>query len=376
MPPKLLMVVRPVAGGMWRHVLTLIDGLAGEYEIVVGCPNDLELRRDLDERGITHRVVGIPARISPASDARAVGALRRLFAHERPALVHAHGFHAGLLVSAAHRRRRGTARVCTLHTMAVPPGARWVRRLSYGILQGWLVRSTPHVIAVSAAVKNALPGGRDASNVSVIANGLAKGAVEPTMDLGAARSELGINGGAKVVGCVARLAPEKGVDDFLRMARIVADEEPSTVFAVVGDGPERPGLDVLVDELGLRERVRFVGRHFPAADFMQTFAVTVVPSRSEGQSLAAIESLFAGKPIVAAAVGGLTEVVTPDVGRLVPPGDPTALARAVAELLDSGEAQRMGERGRLRAGTRYTSENMVDRTKRVYEAALGKGGTK
>ena len=374
MAPKLMIVMRPVAGGMWEHLLTLLDGLDDEYEPVVCCQDDPEQLRLLASRSVRARVVPMPGHIRPFADARAARLLRRAIIEEQPAIVHSHGFHAGLLTALVAPFAGRPPHVCTLHNMAVQPGSGLARRLLYGFLQWLLVVLTPRVITVSEAVRNALPTGRRARNIIVISNGIDPRRVRPAMSADEARRQLDLDGTEPVVGCVARLAVEKGVDDFVRMAGRLTESRPEMAFVLVGDGPMRKTLQALGAELGLGDRMRFVGEHFPAVDFMQVFDVTVIPSILEGQSLAAIESLFLGKPVVCTEVGGLAEVVTPEVGRLVRPRHPEDLARAVCEVLDSGQASRMGARGRDLARSCFTAEKMVARTKDVYRKVTAATG--
>lgn len=369
MAPKLVLVMRPTAGGMWQHLLTLLDGLGDTFEPVVCCQDDAKQLETLADRAVAARVVPLPARIEPVADIRAARLLRRIIRQERPSLVHSHGFHAGLVTSAVLPFAGRAPHVCTLHSMAVPPTAGRALRAVYRVLQRLLVASTSRIIAISEAVRHALPGGERARKIIVISNGVDPRQIARTMTSDEARAALGVDG-KHVVGCVARLAPEKGVDDFVRMAAIASKADPSLAFVIVGDGPERARLEDLAEALSLRGRVTFAGKHFPASDFIQLFDITVVPSVSEGQSLVAMESMFLGTPVVATEVGGLGEVVTPEAGKLVPPRQPEALARAVGDMLESDQVARMGARGKEIADQRFTSRRMIEETRRVYEEML------
>ena len=134
---------------------------------------------------------------------------------------------------------------------------------------------------------------------------------------------------------VGRLVPIKDVPTFLRAARIVPRSAAEARFALVGDGEERPALESLCRELGLDGKVTFFGWKRDLAAVYGDLDVVVNASRNEGTPVALIEALAAARPVVATRVGG-----TPDLlgegerGRLVPPGEPEALARAVLETLD------------------------------------------
>jgi glycosyltransferase involved in cell wall biosynthesis len=171
-----------------------------------------------------------------------------------------------------------------------------------------------------------------------------------------------------LVGAVARLAPQKGILEFIRAARLVADAHPSVAFALAGDGPLMPEAVALRRELGLERQLHLIGHSEGVKDFIASLDLLVVPSLSEGSSVVAMEAMALGKPVVATAVGGVPEVVSGgETGVLVQPGDAQALADGMLELLrDPARAQEMGERGRQRAVREFDVSDMVEKTKAVY----------
>jgi glycosyltransferase involved in cell wall biosynthesis len=131
---------------------------------------------------------------------------------------------------------------------------------------------------------------------------------------------------------VGRISRDKGVDVLLEaIALLPADVELRLVGAIAGDLDPR----VEAERLGIAERVR-VDPEMPQAELAEVYAggaCTVLPSRHEGFGIVLVESLLVGRPVVGSDTGGIREIVRPDVGRLVPPGDPRALKRAIAEVL-------------------------------------------
>ena len=117
--------------------------------------------------------------------------------------------------------------------------------------------------------------------------------------------------------------------------------------------------------------MEFLGFRDDVPALLAQAAVVVVPSRSEGLGLSALEAMAAGKPVVASAVGGLREVVIhEETGLLVPPEDPAALAAALKSLLSAPErARKMGEAGRARVETEFDVEVMREKTRAVWEEA-------
>jgi glycosyltransferase involved in cell wall biosynthesis len=179
-------------------------------------------------------------------------------------------------------------------------------------------------------------------------------------------------GKGPLIGRVARLQPEKGIDTFLRAAARVAPLFPEASFLVVGDGPLMEELVALSERLGLGRRVHFLGYRSDARAIIGLLDVLVVSSLSDGAPLVVLEAMGAGVPVVASAVGGIPEQIRHDgEGLLVPPGDPVALSDALLCLLrDPAYARRLGEAGRRRAVSEFGYAILLRRVEAVYRAAL------
>ncbi|HWF49003.1 MAG TPA: glycosyltransferase [Solirubrobacteraceae bacterium] len=134
---------------------------------------------------------------------------------------------------------------------------------------------------------------------------------------------------------VARLSGEKGIDDLLRAVAALRDQGKPATLEIVGDGPDRAGLEALAREFGVADRVRFSGfiphgpRLVAALDGADVF---VLPSRSEGLPHSLVEAMARALPVVATAIGGIPAFLRGGEGVVVPVGDPEALAAALAEL--------------------------------------------
>ena len=139
--------------------------------------------------------------------------------------------------------------------------------------------------------------------------------------------------------CPARLAPIKGHGDLLRAAaRLVARGIPFELW-LAGEGPERAAIEHRIGEGGLGERVRLLGT-VPHAELLGIYRdgradCVVLPSLHEGLSVALVEAMAYGVPVVATRVGGVPELLEDGAGLLVPPGDADALAEALARVLGS-----------------------------------------
>ncbi len=167
----------------------------------------------------------------------------------------------------------------------------------------------------------------------------------------------------------------KRADLFVRAAALARPRCPDARWQLIGDGHLRPGLEALAQELGVADRVDFLGRQDNVADCLRGAAVGVNCSDSEGFSNAVLEYMLAGCAVVATAIGGNSELVRDGVdGRLVPVGDADALAAAVAGVLGDPEGRRqMVVTARRRVEEEYAWVSCVGRTEGLYGEFLGSG---
>jgi glycosyltransferase involved in cell wall biosynthesis len=172
---------------------------------------------------------------------------------------------------------------------------------------------------------------------------------------------------ARVLLCVCRLEPQKGVDVAIRALA----EIPGAHLVVLGEGPQRAALEQLARELDVPAYLP--GRVPDVAAWLRRASVLVHPVRWEGFGLALLEAMLASLPVVATHVSSIPEIVADEeTGVLVPPDDASALAGAVNRVLeDPGD---YGERGRARARAEFSVAKMADRTLAVYETALNRTG--
>ena len=201
-----------------------------------------------------------------------------------------------------------------------------------------------------------------ASKIEVVTNGVAAAPPRPRDE--ALRRELGGAPGRPLVLLVARLEQQKGIDVLLRAA---VDVDAS--FAVAGDGAERAELERRAVELGVADRVRFLGRRTDVGELLAAADVFALPSRYEGTSLALLEAMAAGKPVVATAIGGNDEIVEDGrTGLLVPAEDPRALAAALARLAgDAATAAALGAAARAEVERRFSWDAVAARVGAIYE---------
>ncbi|MCW3490103.1 glycosyltransferase family 4 protein [Dethiobacter alkaliphilus] len=360
--PRILTVVRPAEGGIRAHIKTLVQELHEDFSFSVVCPP--EQSADFKEYGCEVVPVPMRAAVHPLHDLRALMQMHKNLKNGSYSLVHAHGFKAALLARPvagySHTPCLVTVHGDFAHAASSPlaPVYRWVEAVFAGWATGyitvadWLAEELQAVYSV------------DGERIAVIPNGIRFPAVPQA---GNAKDVLPFSSAAVVIGTVARLAPQKGIEYFIKAAALLSKIKPDLRFVVVGDGPQRRVLELLSRNLGLTNKLYFAGARQNVADFLAGFTVFVQPSVSEGQGITALEAMAAGCPVVASAVGGLRELIRHgDNGLLVPPGEPQALAGAVNRLLgDELLRASLAQQG-LAVARRYSVAEMVNRTRALY----------
>jgi glycosyltransferase involved in cell wall biosynthesis len=171
---------------------------------------------------------------------------------------------------------------------------------------------------------------------------------------------------------VANLRPEKDHETLIAAADLLSADFPDVEFQIVGDGPRRSELEALVRSRRLDDRVSFLGHREDVGRLLSEASIFALPSRSEAFPNGAIEAMAAGLPVVASAVGGLLDLIEHGrTGLLIEPGNPTALADALRQLLtNQTAAARIGEHARAHVQQRYSFERMVKAFEDLYLAGL------
>lgn len=197
----------------------------------------------------------------------------------------------------------------------------------------------------------------------------------PEEDIQSARRTIGIDRSARVIGVVSRLRHEKGLDLVIRSLGYLVDLE-NVHLVIAGTGPEERVLRLLAASSSVP--VHFTGHQHNVPVWLRAADVIVIPSRRESFGRVVLESMAAGRPVVAARTGGLAEaVVDGETGTLVPPGDEPALASAIREMLaDPALGNRRGEAGRKRFLARYTIPHMATARIQAWQRSLDAEGAR
>ncbi|MER3409109.1 MAG: hypothetical protein C4306_03180 [Thermoleophilia bacterium] len=348
-------------GGSERHLLTLLPALAerGVEASFLGLDDPAgdphPFYAELERAAVPFFRLPCPRDLDPLLAVRVPRLLRAL----RPDIVHTHLVHADVYGALA----RGPRLVSTKHN----PDP--FRAGPFRYVERALARRADRLIAISQAVRDFLleQVGLPAARIEVVPYGL-DSLPRPWGE----NPRLALPPRARLLLCVCRLAPQKGVDTAIRALARLRRWQPAAVLVVLGEGPERSRLQRLAGELGLDQALFLPGRVGDVAAFYRRAEVVVHPARWEGFGLAMLEAMLAGKPVVASRAGSAPElVVDGETGILVPPDDPLALAEALAALLaDPQRAALYGHAGRERARRQLSVARMADRTLGIYERVL------
>jgi glycosyltransferase involved in cell wall biosynthesis len=379
-------------GGAERCLLSLAAGLdRGRFRPAALVGSEGPLTMMLTEAGVSTETVALPAglrrlsryhanrgwraRVLPWVEAPGYWRrLRQAGGRYEPRLIHSNGLKMHMW-SAALARGWGARLLWHLHDFP-PPG------LALRLLRGGSGRcglAVANSAAVARAYAERVP--ELGAKLRVVPNGVAAERMRDG-DRQAFRERWGLGGGDFVIGMIAIFAPWKGQEVFLQAARQARAKAPGLRFLLVGDdvydtaghGGRRRELEALARELDLAEAVRFTGYCEQVVDAYAALDVLVHASTApEPFGRTAIEAMAAGVPVIAAAAGGMVEVVEDGrSGRLTPPGDAGALAQAMLELHRNTELRRTLAAGGLRRVGECFSEAAVARQMaHCYEELLG-----
>ncbi len=366
-----LQVVEALEGGVRRHLRDLVSALdpaSFRCELAVSrgrepLGGDAELA-GYAARGVTVHELPMRRGIAPASDLANLLRLVRLVRRVRPEVIHAHSSKAGVLARLAGAFC-GVPVVYTPHAFAflMADGARR-RRLYRGLERACAGRTAVLLAVSSEEVREAARLGYAAARVRLIPNGVRLD------DPGPVRTR---ESGELTVGFFGRLTGQKAPDLFLEAAAEVLSHLPQTRFRVCGGGVLEAAVRARAAALGVEGRFSLEGEYpqGEAVARMREVDVVAVPSRWEGCPYVVLEAWQAGVPVVAAAVGGVPDLIRDGHdGLLVPPESVEALSDALLRLLrEAGLRRRLAEAGRASVAGRGLAE-MAEAVADAYRAAV------
>jgi len=360
--PRVLHLIETGGPGGAERVLTSLSlalGATGEFRSAVGLLKDGWVAQELRRSGETPVLFQLRRPLDPAL----LWALVRHLRQAQVDLVHAHEFtmnvYGGVAAALA-----GVPAVGTVHGRGYYADAgRRIAALKLAARLGLVL------VAVSSDIQHFLADTIGLAGVRLIPNGI--DVERPASgDRARGRAALGLAPATPVIGAIGNLYPVKGHAILLRA---VANLSVPAHIVIAGRGEEEEALRREAAALGLGDRLHLLGFRDDVPDLLAAFDIYALPSFSEGQSLALIEAMAAGRPIVATAVGGNPELLDAGAptGLLVPPGEPAALAAALGGLLaDPAAAERLGAAARARARAEFSLAVMLGRYRALYAERL------
>ena len=241
------------------------------------------------------------------------------------------------------------------------------------VLGRWLDRWTALTIGNSAAVKDYLVDkGIAADKLQVVYNGVDPRRFQQPTTVEETKESLGIPFHHAVVGMLARLEPQKDPATFIQAAALVSQKIADVSFLIIGGGSLKSQLEQQVQQLGLSDRVVFAGPRRDVPQLLAICDVSALSSLKEGMSNTIMETMAAGKPMVATNVGGNPElIVDAETGFIVPTRDPGALADKLVRMLsDRDVAAQMGRRAKARIMEKFSVQSLVKKTEQIYDSLV------
>lgn len=378
------LITRFEAGAGGNTLLSAVGMDPRRYEVWIAGGPDGPMWERAERDGIrTVRIPGLRREVAPVADLAALLRLIRLLRRERFGIVHVHEAKADVLGRVAAFLSRTPIVVVTLHgrdpwwpapdgsrtqlRQVMPRGLRtflFVERRLRSITHGFVAVS-PSVARDAVLARVAAPGRTDVAPSAVDLDDI------PEDTDGSVRTELGIPARAPLVGTVGRLDAQKAPLDFVRMAAKVSERHPDARFVMVGEGELAEEARALADRLGVA--LLLPGFRPDAARIASAFDVYVVSSLYEGVGRGVTEAMASGRPVVATAVDGVVDLVSPGAtGLLAPARAPEELAEGVCWMLEHPvEAAEIGAQARERVRLLFTRERMCAVLDEVYSQLLG-----
>ena len=368
-----ILMVEPfqTMGGEEQVVLSLIRHLDHSlFDIELICNSEGPLVEDLKRLGIPLHFVDIYGKWNW----NAVPKIYRIMKRGSFHLIHGHNSFAGLFTRIAVRLHGRTPIVWTDHLLP-HQHHRWTmksRFLSslYTIPFSFLERLTDQIVFVSQSALEMRRNINPAPRIStiVIRNGVSIDYNEFQKRRVEFRREIGASPDTFLLGNVTRLKWQKGVDCFLKAMKILFPQFENMMGVVVGEGPDEREFHRMAEDLGLGDKLKFIGPVQDITGVVPGFDIAVLPSLFEGLSITLLEYMAGGLPIIASDIPNNREVIGDnEAGMLFKVGDETALAEAIVSLYKQPEIrQKLASEAKIRYLERFTVDTMVSRYSQLY----------
>jgi glycosyltransferase involved in cell wall biosynthesis len=308
--------------------------------------------------------------IRPVWDLGGLIRLHKFLKKEPYHIVHTHTSKAGFVGRLAARLAGVPVIIHTAHGFAFHEGSPALVRVIYSSLERIASRWCDRIVTVSEFHRTwAIELGMcNAQQIIAIPNGIAEVGRNRKIGLTELRRELGAQDGGLVILCMARLAADKGLEYLIEAATTLPRTGRRLQIVIAGDGPARDRLEQLAVNLKVTDRVKFLGFREDVGDLLAASDLVVLPSLREGLSISLLESMAAGKPIIATSIGSQREVASrAEMAELVRPASAPALSEAIVRLAENPALMaRLGANARTVYESYYTENRMLRSYRQLY----------
>lgn len=350
-------------GGSKKHLLQLLANSPVEAELLL--LTEGAFAEDARKAGIPVTVVQQNSRLDRSAPRKILMVLKK----GGFSIVHSHGARANFLIDSVYKKL-GMPWFITVHSDPTLDFLHQPKPLAkvFTILNQRAMRRADHLFAVSEKFKDMLiQMGVEPKKITPVFNGINFHETLPGFDKRAIRKALDTEEGEFVFAIVARLHPVKGHDILLNAFSQI--ERPCKLW-VIGEGSLREKLSEQAAELGISERVQFLGARNDVDQLLYAADVSLLTSHSESFPLVLLESADMATPVIATNVGGVPALVDPGkTGWIIEPGRADALKHVMEKAIDA-DTQEMGSMLRSFAKENFSNENLQREIQRVYSAVM------
>lgn len=339
-----------ISGDLWAgaevQMYTLITSLKTVPELNVSAVvlNEGKLAAKLRDAGLEVSVI----EESKNGFFRILNLLKKALEDKEIDILHTHRYKENIFGALLKKSSTVQHLVQTVHGISEPfKGIKMLKARFYSFLNLYYTKKYfDKVQTVSFDIQNELSKKIDPDRLVTIHNAIDPANITVTRATNEIRKELGIGNNQPIIGTAGRMVPVKGYNVFLDMAEIILAEIPEARFLLVGDGPLKKDLESKAKEMGLGNRVMFLGFRDDITDIINCLDIFVISSYHEGIPMVLLEAMALKKAIVATAVGGINEIIEKDIsGLLVNSGDALALAEACIKILNNNNTRNRLESG-------------------------------
>ncbi|WP_369601170.1 glycosyltransferase family 4 protein [Hahella sp. SMD15-11] len=347
-------------GGQEIRILTEATGLMKKgHEVALACPPEAPIYEAARERGL----VTLPAPIN-RKNWRGLVAMYRLIRAWEPDIINTHSSTDSWLTAVAQLLGASPAPIVRTRHISAPVSPSVSNRWLYG-------KAARYVVTTGTRIRDELIEKRlvHPDRVASVHTGIDPERFRPG-DRHQARAALGLDNQAFYLGIVATIRTWKG---HAYLVEALARLPDAIHLLVIGDGPNRTAIESRVQELGLADRVRFVGHQQEVAPWLQALDLFVLPSyANEGVPQSLMQAMLCRIPVVSTPVGSIEDIIHHQkTGWLVPPRDSNALTQALSHLYERADVREaMASAGHEFASRHCTLDSMVEQMDAIFRKVV------